>query len=152
GWSVLPVPQQACETASIKKIATQFVNENYWAHPQNPDFFYHTKVMKGRNASPKDLVRFINSLSLDPPKAHHGPRITIVLTYPRIWDEWARDKDDVDVQRVYSAKSDIDIVDTVTQLNFSPVAPRFVSRFGGHGTPRFANDIDIRFYAGSEPY
>jgi hypothetical protein len=43
GWNVLPVPQQGCDVASIKKLAAQFVNENYWAHPDNPDFF-HTQT------------------------------------------------------------------------------------------------------------
>src|SRR5207237_626591 len=140
------VPQQACETTSIKQLATQFVNENYWAHPHNPDFFHHTNVIKARNASARELAEFINSLSLEPPKANHSPQIVIVPTYPRMWDQWARDKDAVDVQRVYSSKSEIDISDDVARLNFSPVAPKFVNRFGGHGTPRFANDIEIRFY------
>lgn len=152
GWSVLPVPQQAFETASIKQLVTKFVNENYWSYRHNPNFFHHTNVIKARNASAPDLVKFINSLSLEPPKAEHSPRITIIPSYPRIWDEWARDKDQVDVQRISSSRSEIDISDDVPRLNFSPIAPKFLGRFGGHGTPRFANDIEIRFYGGSEPY
>jgi hypothetical protein len=151
GWSVLPVPEQACDNKAIKQLATDFINENYWAHRYNPDFYHHTNVIKGRNASARALVKFINSLSLEPPKATHSPRITIIPTYPRIWDEWAREKDAVEVHRVYSSKSEADIPEDVEKIEFVPVAPKFAHRFAGHGSPRFANDIEIRFYGRADP-
>jgi hypothetical protein len=152
GWSVLPIPEQACDSDIIRQMATAFIDENYWSHPDNPDYFHHTDVIRGRNASPHKLVKFINSLSLRTPKARHSPRIAIVPMYPRIWDEWAREKDAVDIQRVYSSKSEADIPDDAEKIEFMPLAPKFVHRFGGHNSPRFANDIEIRFYGRTDPY
>ena len=107
--------------------------------------------MKGRKVPHVELVRFINGLSLAPPEGNN-PRIVIVPNYPRIWDEWAREKDQVDVERVYASESDVDLSEDARRVDFTPLAPEFVGRFGGHGTARFINDLDIRFYAGADLY
>ncbi len=151
GWMVLPIPRQVCMNAGALSLARQFIDGNYWEYRHSPGFYHSTNVMKGRTVPPADLVRFINGLSLAPPKGNNA-RIVIRPNYPRIWDEWAREKDQVDVERLYAAESDTDISEDAKSLDFTPIAPKFVSRFGGHGTPRFVNDVEVRFYGGTELY
>jgi hypothetical protein len=152
GWTVVPIPVQTCTNPVIQSFAKGFIDANYWAYKHNPDLFHNTNILKGRKVRPADLVRFIDCLSLAPPKAAHSPRIVIVPHYPRIWDEWAREKDQVDVEPVYSSEVDIDVSEDAKRIDFTPLSPKFMSRFGGHGTPRFANDVDVRFYGGADQY
>jgi hypothetical protein len=152
GWNVLPLPLQACASAAMQSYAKRFIDANYWPYKHNPNLFHNTNVIKGRRVPPAELVRFINTLSLAPPEAAHSPRIVIVPHYPRIWDAWAREKDQVDVERIYSSEVDIDVSEDAKRIGFTPVRPEFVVPFGGHGTPRFVNDVDIRFYGGTDQY
>jgi hypothetical protein len=101
--------------AGTLSLARQFIDENYWEYRHSAGFYHGTNVMKGRTVPPADLVRFINGLSLAPPKGNN-PRIIIVPHYPRIWDEWAREKDQVDVERLYAAESDTDVSEDAKKL------------------------------------
>ena len=153
GWKVLPIARQISRLDSTKSLVTEFINENYIPYRHNQDIFHHTTLLKSRNTTESDLKEFSISLNIPKSEKPGNFRYSIQHWYPRIWDNWARDKDGVNCCRLDVIEQQHDLQTVPEHISIRTVDPPFASRFGGHGTPRFANEVDIRLYGDDgEPY
>ncbi len=150
GWTVIPVPKQSASVDATKQLARDFIEEHFGPYRHNPDMFYHTTIIKARSIEMKELEDFVKSLDIPNPESPNAIKFTIQHWYPRMWDEWARDKDGVDGCEIEAGEAAYEFSETDTRINAKTVDPKFVSRFGGNGEPRFANTLDFRVFGGKE--
>jgi len=149
GWNIIPVSSNAATQENLRSVVELFVNENAYPFRGNPDIYNATTFLPSASHSMKDVEQFGGSLKINPPKHKHDSRILYQWWYPRIWDEWAREKDsgapcDFDI-----AKEEQDI-NTDDSISFKSIMPSFADRFGGHHKPRCANDLRLRFWSPRE--
>lgn len=149
GWRVIPVPKQAADSQSVKVFVREFVNENYYSYANNPDIFHNTSFLKGRRIAFKELQEFGKTLDLDTSSDKPGQsKYALQHWYPRIWNPWAREYDNVEFCRIEADSARHDIVDPQKEIEFRTVSPKF--RLRPFAT-QYANEIDLRLYGGKEP-
>jgi len=152
GWTVIPVPKQASESEKTKELAVSFIEENFFSDRFNPQIYHNTTLLKSRSVSKKEIEDFATSLRISPPDKPGESKIVFQHWYPRIWDEWARDKDGVECCELEARTVRHDLSDYQETATFRTVDPRFSARFGGHGEPRFANEIELHLYGSKEVF
>jgi len=152
GWTVLPIAKQSAGSDATKKMAIDFIKEHSGQSRYNKDIYIHCTVLKARSVKDDEVKQFIDSLDIPKDESARGSRVVFQHWYPRIWDEWARDKDGVDVCELEAKATSKDFTDCKNDLFFKTLDPDQIFRFGGHGTPRFANEINIRNYCNDDIY
>lgn len=108
--------------------------------------------MRGRSVDEKAVMDFMKNLDISKDERARGSRWSFQHWYPRLWDEWARDKDGAVCAEIEAASNGIDFNSCQESISVRTVDPSFIARFGGHGAPRFANVIDIRTYCNDDVY
>ena len=141
GWNVIPVPKQFIRLEQTNRIVLDLIkrNPNSRAHD-------HLTILKSRSISEDEHRKFSDSLDSGSGGTHETPKVALQTWYPRIWDEWARGPDHVECCKLEVDTVEHDVPTDQETIRFKTVDPRFMNRFGGHGTSRFANDIDLRLY------
>ncbi|MFA4905430.1 MAG: hypothetical protein WC645_02880 [Candidatus Margulisiibacteriota bacterium] len=150
GWSIIPIPKQSSASEATKQLARDYIGDHFGKSRHNPDIFYHTTVMKSRSVEEKEVKEFIESLNIPKPENPREYKYVFRHWYPRMWDEWARDKDGVEGCELEAGEATFDFSETDTRINAKTVDPKFVARFGGKGVARFANLLDFRIYGGKD--
>lgn len=151
GWAVLPVPKQSANIECTKKLARDFIENNYYPYRDNPDIYHNTRIIKSRSTSETELEDFADSLKLPPPdNKKDWSRVLLQRWYPRIWDEWARDKDNVECCEIKSFEAQHDLTEYQERITFRTLDPEFIDHVVASGEPRFANEIELRFYGDKE--
>jgi hypothetical protein len=151
GLTVVPVPQQAAAELSMQKYALDFIHDSFSPYRHNSDMFHHATLIPSSYCSEKLFVDFVTALQTTPQEHKSGmPEVNIQSWYPRIWDDWGRQSDGFDCAsfKVDTSKHSIQALEG--SISLPQVEPKFISKFGGHGEPRFANGIEFRLYGGSE--
>ncbi|HUQ35282.1 MAG TPA: hypothetical protein VM144_02785 [Aestuariivirga sp.] len=101
-----------------------------------------------------EMQEFAKNLGIESPKDDPSKDgfFTLQHWYPRIWDEWGRDKDFVVPHELDTDLEDsIDISDLQDlRVRFRSLLPTFAQKFGYHGEPRCANEVSFRFYGTDE--
>lgn len=151
GWSIIPVAKQSVDFPDVKKMAEDFIDENSGMHRYG-NFYVRATIMKSRSTDEKDVSAFIKSLSIKEDKKSDGSRVVFQHWYPRMWDEWARNKDGVVCREIEAFSKDFDFNTDGENVSLRTLDPDFAFRFGGHGTPRFANIISLRTYRNNDIY
>lgn len=151
GWNVIPIPQQFADSDETKLLARNFVEANYQPRYSNPEIYHYTAILKSRSISEDECRHFIDSLSIP----HSGeinrcPKVMFYRSYPRIWSEWARGPDHVECCDLEADTAEHDISMDQEEVCFKTLDPKCMNRLGGHGKPRFANEIEMRFFGGNE--
>lgn len=152
GWSVIPVPIQASDTDQTQSFVEQFIENNYYPHRFNPQLFHSTTLLRGRLVSDQVQTDYRQSLRLTPITHPNESKIVHQNWYPRIWDEWARNKDGIECCELESEKGEDAFNDQSGRFSFKTLDPKFANRFGGHGEARFANEIEFEFLDQTEMY
>ena len=153
GWNVIPIAKQVSELDSAKSIASDFIEENFYPYRHNPDMFHHTTILKSRSIAESELKEFSLSLEVPKPENKWNFKYSMQHWYPRIWDNWAREKDGIGGCQLEVKEDQQDLQTIPDHITVRTIDPDFASRFGGHGTYRFANEIEIRIYGDNgEPY
>jgi hypothetical protein len=147
GWNVVPVCRSVSSEANVRALVETFVNENAFPLKGNPDIYNDTTFIPSGSTSMDDVKEFGKALKLNPRKHRHDLKISYQWWFPRIWDEWAREKDaatpcDFDIR-----EDEHQISGTDDSISFKGLMPNFAYRFGGHGKPRCANDIRLRLWS-----
>ena len=151
GWDVIPVPKQFARFDKTKQLILDFIEENYVRHHSNPEIYQYTTILKSRSISKDEHKHFVDSLDISPPDENHKrPKVSVQSWYPRIWNEWARHPDHVECCNLEADAEEHDISTNQEIIRFKTLDPKFISRFGGHGKARFANEIDLRLYDDKE--
>ncbi len=145
GWNVLPLPTQALETDSAKDLAAEFVEESYIPSRSNPDYFYTATILKSRSVTEDEVQHFLES------DKRLEAKVSLRTWYPRIWSAFGRRHDGVGACHLESASCHRDVSADNGRIEFRTLDPQFAARFGGHGGPRFANDIALGFAGAEEP-
>lgn len=154
GKSVLPVPKQLKENPELKKVVVDFLktHRKHWRH--NPQVCDYASIVRARSCTMEEMQEYAKTLKIkqNPKDTSNDPFFALQHWYPRVWDEWARDKDGAVPSDIYGDEEDsIDIADTKEiRVRFRSLLPKFAQKYGYHGEPRCANEISFRFYGASE--
>ena len=142
GWNVIPIPKQFIHLDQTNRIALDLIK-------RNPNSRTHDDltILKSRSITEDEHRQFSDSLDISGfDKTHKTSKVALQTSYPRIWDEWARGPDHVECCKLEVNTVEHDVPTDQETIRFKTVYPKFMNRFGGHGTSRFANDIDLRLY------
>lgn len=152
GWTVIPIAKQVASENATKKLAEEFIDEHSGPSRHNPDFYIHANILKGRSIKTDEVSKFVDSLNISKDEKARGSRISIWSIYPRIWDEWAKDKDGVVCRDIESRSETHDFSGAKENIAVKTVDPEFASKHGFRGNGRFANEVGVRVYADNEIY
>ncbi len=150
GRQVIPLPIQFLEEPALKKLVCDFVISSHRPYRHNPQMYYEASFIRSRNTKMEDMQEYVKGLNIkrDATDTSKGPQFSLQHWYPRIWDEWARDKDGAEADDIYHEEERMDINETGNKLTvqIKPLQPKFRFEFAGHGTPRIANEISCSLF------
>jgi hypothetical protein len=146
GRHVIPIPIQATRSAQVRGFVEKFIEENFRPLRRNKDFYNTTTLIKSRSLTETQLFDFGKSLTIKPSGVENWGKISLQRWYPRIWDEWAWDKDGSEPADIVAETRTIDFSDQ-DQISFRTLDPKFAF-YSIHGTARFANVVDLKTYGG----
>ena len=154
GRPVLPLPKQFNGTPQFERLITDYLKEHrvHWRH--DPKVCELAHFIRSRHSTMDEMQAYTKTLKLEIPKGDTSTDGFFALQhwYPRIWDEWARDKDDAVPRDTYAEpEASIDIEDPKElRVRFKPLLPKFADEDGIHSEGRCANDTEFRFYGAGE--
>jgi hypothetical protein len=106
--------------------------------------------MKSRSVG-EPTLRHLNDRLAQKVGSEAKRRFSVQHWYPRIWDEWAREKDGVAYCDTKSASETHDIPETRDEMTIKTLDPKFAFRFGSDDSgARFANDVSFSIYGGED--
>jgi hypothetical protein len=155
GKQVVPVPKQLTGSPQLKEVVIDFLKAHRrpWRH--NPKVCDHASIIRARSCTMEEMQEYAKMLEIDraPDDPSDSPYFSLQHWYPRVWDEWARDKDGAVPGDMYGKEMNSIEINDAKELNFrfKSLLPKFAQQYGYHGEPRCANEISFRFY-GSEEY
>ena len=154
GWNVIAVPKQFSQEDTVQECVQGLIEENY-DQPRSKDKFYRPiKLLKSRSISEDELRQFADSFDsslFDRPNEDKAPKFVFDMTYPRIWDEWARGYDHVECCEIESDTVEHDISTNEATIRLKTLDPEFYRHlFFGVGEPRFVNEFNLRLYGDKE--
>jgi len=114
GRPVLPLPKQFNSTPQFERLITDYLKEHrvHWRH--DPKVCEMAHFIRSRHSTMDEMQAYAKTLKLEIPKGDTSTDGFFALQhwYPRIWDEWARDKDDAVPRDTYAEpEASIDIED-----------------------------------------
>jgi hypothetical protein len=147
GGPVMPVPKQLQADPQLKEIVVKFLKDHRrpWQHDRKVCDFAH--FIRARNCTLEEMQDYAQTLKIDrePDDPSDDPFFALQRWYPRIWDEWAREKDDAVPDDTYGdVKESIEIKEL--KVRFKALLPKFAYEHSHHGEPRCANEIEVRFF------
>jgi hypothetical protein len=151
GHHVVPIPIQVSGSEPVKKLATEFIEENYQPYRHNPGMFHHTTIQRSRSVSEEIVKKFGESLNIKRAEEKNQFKYSLRSWYPRLWDAWARENALEGIAFPYSHEEERHISDGEARLDLRSFNPKLelFREYSGH--PRFANEFSFRFYGSKEP-
>jgi hypothetical protein len=146
GWTVIPIIRQVTSDEHVKEVVVKFIERNYTPHRYNQQIYHNTTILRSRSIIDDEVLAFAQSLNVAAPTDQLSPKYVIQQWYPRIWDNWAREKDGVDCCEIEADAQTHEFQEIPKRLSFLTLDPPMLFRYRGAGTPRFANTIKLRFY------
>jgi hypothetical protein len=150
GRSVYPVTLQAIGAETLRAKLLFLIEKNFRPVRDNPTMYHHTVFTPGRSCDRKSVNDCLAWLAVPSPPPGVLDQKLVVYEYPRLWDEWARQRSGADVWQLEVDSADHDLPEDQQRHTLPPLSPTFARRFAGHGTPRFANQIELRYYGSQE--
>lgn len=144
GRSVIPVPIQLVEDEALRDMVTAFLKDarRPWRH--NPQYFDTATFIKSRSVKMEDMQKFADSLKLNTATEHY---YSLQHWYPRIWDDWGRDKDAAEPGDLScSLSKKIELEGDYRTISVPSVIPDFVNQRDRYGRTQCANEIELRSY------
>ena len=153
GRQVLPIPEQLQGDPGLLNLVINFLKHHRrpWRH--NPKVSDFASIIRARSRTMDELQAFAKTLNItrEPDDPSDSPFLSLQHWYPRVWDEWARDKDGAVADISGEAESAVEIDPKKLQVRFKPILPKFANKHGYHGEPRCANEMSFSLY-GSDDY
>lgn len=140
GWRVVPLPKQW--SLDLMEDCSKFIESNHLPYRHNKEMMQRTTMICSRSSSFEEIQKYARTLKSIP---QHS--LSCQHWYPRIWDEWARDKDHVIRASITSEETSVDVQAVNNRISFPDLSPQFAERFGGRNTPRWANVIQLSDYS-----
>lgn len=148
GRNVIPIPIQLKDEPSIRKIATSFVTSVRKPMRYNPNIYNIATFICSKSLAMKDMEEFAKNLDIkkDPKDKSDEGFFSLQHWYPRIWNNWARNKDGAESDDIYHEEMEIDIRDVKESVHFKLVSPKFANSYYGAGGLKFSNEISFNLY------
>ncbi len=153
GRNVLPLPKQFKDQPALLETAERFFKAHrmHWRHqPQHCDT---ASIIRSRNSTMEEMQEFAKGLKIVRPvnDPSNDGYFSLQHWYPRIWDEWARDKDGA-VADIYGQEEEsLDLRNPKEDgVRFRSLLPKFANKHAYTGKARCVNEISFRFYAAEE--
>ena len=151
GYYVVPIPIQVADKENVKRLAIDFVEENYQPYRHNPNMFHHATFQRSRSVAEESVKQFCESLNIRKPEEQSQFKYTIRRWYPRLWDAWARENASEGIVFPYSHEEERRISEGEVRLELRSLNPKVVLFREYSGKPRFANEFSFSFYGSKEP-
>jgi hypothetical protein len=138
GRSVLPLPKQLQTLDELNSVVVSFLRRHRRQWPHNPSVCDHANFIKSRNSSAEEMQKYAVVLNLKPDSddPSSDPFYALQDWYPRIWDQWARDKDAALPADIYGAEESLDVPETSgRRITFKPMFPGFAGRIDTTALP-----------------
>lgn len=153
GRSVMPIPKQFLSNEKLKEIIIEFFKDNrvHWGH--NKTVCDYASIVRSRNSTMEDVQEYAKTLNIVPDANDTSKDgfFSLQHWYPRVWDEWAREKDGAIPDDFYGDEDSIEIAESDDlKVSFRPLLPRFADKYTYHGEPRCANEVSFRLYGSNE--
>jgi hypothetical protein len=153
GRQVLPIPEQLQGDPGLQNLVIDFLKRHRrpWRH--NSKVCDYASIIKARSRTMNELQAFSKTLNItrEPNDPSDSPFLALQHWYPRMWDEWARDRDGAVADISGEAESAVEIDPKKLQVHFKPILPKFANKYSYHSEPRCANEISFSLY-GSDDY
>ncbi len=154
GRSVMPIPKQLLSNEKFKEIIVGFFKDHrvHWGH--NKTVCDYASIVRSRNSTMEEVQEYAKTLNIepDPNDTSKDGFFSLQHWYPRVWDEWARDKDGAIPDDFYGEEDSIEVAESDDlKVSFRPLLPKFADKYAYHGEPRCANEVSFRLY-GSDEY
>jgi hypothetical protein len=150
GYYVLPIPIQASHIEDVKKLARDFIEENYRPHRHDPNWFYKTTIQKSRTLREDAVKKFCQSLNIPNAESNTEAKYVMQLWYPRLWDSWARENSFEGVLFPFSHEQERRIAENENRIEMRSEDPKF-EIYNFSGKPKFANEFNFSFYGTNDP-
>jgi len=140
GRNVLPLPKQYAD--HYIELCNKIIKRNFVPYRHNKDMMHYTNFICSRSSTMKEMEEFSKKLR-SPGKG----AILLQHWYPRMWDEWAKDKDHVELCSVVAEEKSEEVSLEGDYLRFTDISPKFADKYGGNGKPRWINVVRFKdFY------
>jgi hypothetical protein len=154
GKKVVPVPKQFQADPQLKEIVTEFLKAHRRPWKHDPKVCDYASMIRARNCTMEEMQEYAKTLKIDrdPLDSSDDPFFSLQHWYPRVWDEWARDKDGAVPDDIYGDEEDsVEVTDPKKlEIRVRALLPKYAQKYGYHSMPRCANEISFRFYAPKE--
>lgn len=139
GWRIVPVPKQWSD--ALVEPCSRFVEENNVLRWPASDVKQRTTLLRSRSSSEAEVKNFAQRLHVPGPDA-----LSVQSWYPRLWDDWARDKDHVQRCDIVADESDVECAVQDGRISFRSLTPSFADRFSSGDKARWVNVIRVPGY------
>jgi hypothetical protein len=150
GYIVLPIATQVMGQPEILAHVAKFVDKNAYAEPMR-NYMQAVGFMGARSIAHARVAEFLRTLELPPSDVAGRPRYALALTYPRLWDEWARDMADEGPQLPFGASQEAPVQNEMLEVEVNSVKPKFLPEDVMYGGQRYANEVEVRVYKSTDP-
>ena len=142
GRDVLPLPKQYADC--YIELCNRIIKHNFVPYRHNKDMMHETTFICSRSSTKEEMEIFTKKLT-----SPGGNAISVQPWYPRMWDEWAKDKDHVELCSITAKEESEEIVSENNRLRFKDVTPEFVEKYSGNNSPRWINVVQFKEYSKS---
>ena len=151
---VVPLPKQLKDDPQLRELLITFLKANSRPWKHNPKVFDFASIIRARSSTLDEMEEYAKSLKIerDPTDPPERSFFSLQHWYPRIWDEWAREKDGAVPDDQFAEESiSVEVADTnKLSIQFKPTLPKFAFKHIQHDKPRCANELTFRLYGPSE--
>ena len=150
GWHIAPVPKQIANNDSIIDYLKNFVSSHLTPSEYTSPFGPNVFILKGREIDPTETKQFRDRYADKILNDVSNCTLTCQNYFPRIWDEWARGRDDAECCILEAESADFNITGDLNQIDSRLLTPDFI-KYEGFGQSRFANEIEFHSYGNAKP-
>lgn len=154
GRSVLPIPKQLQGSESLKSLTEEYFREHRIPWRNNKAVCSCASLVRSRHSTMQELESYVRTLKFErsPDDSSNSAFLSLQDWYPRIWDEWASNKDGAVPDDIYRDEESIELRETQhAKFLLRPKLPSFASKSANRAEWRCANDISFNMYGSDEP-
>ncbi len=137
GRRILPVPRQWAD--QLVDPCKAFVQAQHIPLRHNPNIKQWTTLLKSRSVGRGEFDAFARQVHVQGDEA-----LSIQHWYPRLWDDWARDKDHGERCELCAEEGETESRASGSWIAFRGLFPTFADEFTTAGKPAWANVVRIR--------
>ncbi|MCC8423581.1 hypothetical protein [Mucilaginibacter sp. UR6-11] len=154
GQLVVAIAVQYLRDEAARKLALSYLLENFRPRHLDSEVYADTTVIISSNVRQEEVMEFMRSLEVEKHVTitGHNHIVSYQYWFPRIWDEWAIDKDGIIPEDFYSEEKEFHL-DQVqgAEIYFDLLIPEFVQNKQSYtGHPVCVNAINLRLYGSDQ--